>query len=212
MARLDRGGGAPPNGRAQPRHSTRTELRWGTNGSFSVDLEKRVWHDHETKQGGGTKDLIKRHGYDPVEWVVREGLANGQGFTVKKEEPEKKPLRTKGEFPGKGLPVKVYSYESGLEVCRFVPKDFRQRHADPDEPGWYIWNTDGVAMVPYKLGAVSEAIAKDDWIFFCEGEKDAENSPDARTACDHCPHGRRQMVAGVRGAFQGRSCLRAQGQ
>ena len=195
-------------GEPSRRHSTRTELRWGTNGSFSVDLEKRVWHDHETKQGGGTKDLIKRHGYDPVEWVVREGLANGQGFTVKKEEPEKKPLRTKGEFPGKGLPVKVYSYESGLEVCRFVPKDFRQRHADPDEPGWYIWNTDGVAMVPYKLGAVSEAIAKDDWIFFCEGEKDAETLLTLGLPATTAPMGAGKWWPGFEEHFKGaRVCV-----
>ena len=67
----------------------------------------------------------------------------------------KKPLRTTGEFPGLGLPVKVYRYEeSTLEVCRFEPKEFRQRHPDPAAPGSYIWNTDGCAIVPYKLPAL----------------------------------------------------------
>jgi hypothetical protein len=38
-----------PNGKL----SNGKELRFGTRGSMSVDLEKGVWFDNETKQGGG---------------------------------------------------------------------------------------------------------------------------------------------------------------
>src|SRR5262249_25516244 len=36
------------------------ELRFGTNGSKSVDLKKGRWFDHESNQGGGPIELIKR--------------------------------------------------------------------------------------------------------------------------------------------------------
>src|SRR5262249_12341762 len=89
-----------------------------------------------------------------------------------------------------------------------VPKDFRQRHADPDEPGWYIWNTDGVAMVPYKLGAVSEAIAKDEWIFFCEGEKDAETLLSLGLPATTAPLGAGEWWPGSEGHSKGaRVCV-----
>jgi putative DNA primase/helicase len=42
------------------RMSTRRELRWGSKGSLSVDLEKGAWFDHETGEGGGVIDLIRR--------------------------------------------------------------------------------------------------------------------------------------------------------
>ena len=40
--------------------STKTELRFGTNGSLSVNLEKGTWFSHEDGEGGGVLDLIAR--------------------------------------------------------------------------------------------------------------------------------------------------------
>lgn len=40
--------------------SSRRELRWGRKGSLSVDIEKGAWFDHETGEGGGVLDLIRR--------------------------------------------------------------------------------------------------------------------------------------------------------
>ncbi len=40
--------------------SNSRELRWGTRGSRSINIKKGVWHDHETNEGGGTLDLVKR--------------------------------------------------------------------------------------------------------------------------------------------------------
>jgi len=95
--------------------SSGKNLRWGTNGSRSVDLNKGVWHDHETNEGGGTLDLVKREiGEDAVSWLRREGFLNGHGATEHI--------------------VATYDYadEDGkllFQVCRFVPKTFRQRRA-----------------------------------------------------------------------------------
>src|SRR4051812_36065145 len=58
--------------------STKTELRWGSHGSFSVDLEKGTWFDHEANEGGGVLDLVKREkgltGRDGVQWLEDEGF------------------------------------------------------------------------------------------------------------------------------------------
>ena len=40
-------------GEPNPKLSKRNELRYGTNGSLSVDLEKGVFFDFECNQGGG---------------------------------------------------------------------------------------------------------------------------------------------------------------
>src|SRR3954454_12045851 len=36
------------------------ELRYGSHGSLSVDLEAGTWFDHENKVGGGVLDLVRR--------------------------------------------------------------------------------------------------------------------------------------------------------
>jgi len=63
--------------------STKTELRFGTKGSLSVDLAKNVWQDFETRDGGGVLDLIirKRGGTrrDAADWRRSEGLADSRG-------------------------------------------------------------------------------------------------------------------------------------
>src|SRR6266852_2496573 len=57
------------------------ELRWGTRGSKSVDVEKGTWFDHEANEGGGTRDLIKRETHlvsdDQIAWLEAEGFLNG---------------------------------------------------------------------------------------------------------------------------------------
>ena len=56
-------------------HSTAKKLRWGTNGSFSVDIDRGVFYDFERKEGGGAKQLILTHGHrDPIAWLKAEGL------------------------------------------------------------------------------------------------------------------------------------------
>src|SRR5262245_3625916 len=66
--------------------STRTELRWGKNGSMSIDLVKHTWWDHEEQQGGGVIDLLMAYdGLDKpgaVRWLRDHGFLkvkpNGQ--------------------------------------------------------------------------------------------------------------------------------------
>lgn len=51
------------------------ELRYGTNGSLSVDLEKGTWYDYSESRGGGVLDFIK----------VRKGLEGVEAFAFLKE-------------------------------------------------------------------------------------------------------------------------------
>ena len=69
--------------------------------------------------------------------------------------------------------VKEYNYEDETgkllyQVVRYEPKGFSQRK--PSEAGGYIYNTQGVRKVLYKLPELI-ATPLDDWVFIVEGEK-----------------------------------------
>ena len=50
-------------------------------------------------------------------------------------------------------------------------KTFRQKRPDPDRSGKWVWNTEGVPIIPYALTEVTAAIAGGRTIFIVEGEK-----------------------------------------
>lgn len=58
-----------------------------------------------------------------------------------------------------------------FQVCRYVPKDFRQRRPDPENPETWLWNMQGVERVLYRLPQVIAAVKDGKQIFICEGEK-----------------------------------------
>ncbi|MBA7545287.1 hypothetical protein ES705_37653 [subsurface metagenome] len=58
------------------------------------------------------------------------------------------------------------------QVVRFKPKDFRQRRPDPDKPGEFIWNLNGVRRVLYKLPRLLKF--PNSTIHLVEGEKAAD--------------------------------------
>jgi hypothetical protein len=77
--------------------------------------------------------------------------------------------------------VKTYDYTDAsgqllYQVCRFEPKDFRQRR--PDGNGGWIWDLKGIETVLYRLPDVIKA----NEVIICEGEKDANNL----RACGFC--------------------------
>lgn len=70
--------------------------------------------------------------------------------------------------------VDVYSYTDAsgkllYQVCRYKPKDFRQRR--PDGNGGWIWNMNGTQRVLYKLPKVIEGVKAGQIIWIVEGEK-----------------------------------------
>jgi len=59
-----------------------------------------------------------------------------------------------------------------FQTVRYDPKDFRQRQ--PDGQGGWVWNLNGVELVPYHLPEVIEAVSVGGNVFIAEGEKDVE--------------------------------------
>ena len=171
--------------------SNRSELRFGSRGSLSIDLQKGAWFWHGEGKQGGVLDLIaEKQGCDrkgAIEWL------KANGFNVPEGE---RPARAgngaahggngRGADPARPQIVKTYPYvdERGdliFEVVRMEPKDFRQRRkARPDDPpdrvrnGW-VWSVKGCRHVPYRLPELIAAARDRQTIFVVEGEKDADN-------------------------------------
>ena len=152
-----------PNGRPEDRK--RADLRFGKQGSMSVNLDKGTWYSHEDGEGGGVIDLIMRQeglneARDAYEWAEKKGYwTNGHARQSSK------------------TIVATYDYtdENGVllfQVVRFEPKTFLQRR--PDGKGGWIWKLEGVRRVPYDLPRLLKAVGKQT-IYICEGEKDCIN-------------------------------------
>jgi Family of unknown function (DUF5906) len=166
----------------EPSQRTDQQLRWGNHGSRSLDRRKGCWFDHEAGQGGSTIELLQREcGLDftgAVHWLRREGYVGGWGSGHTKTNGH---AATNGHDRAKATPrklVETYDYtdEHGdlrFQVCRFEPKDFRQRR--PDGLGGWVWNLDGERRILYRLPEVIEEIAQGRPVFIVEGEKDADN-------------------------------------
>ena len=149
------------------RLSSATELRFGKNGSLSIDLGKATFYDHEHKVGGGLLELIRRKrgvsANDAVDWLTQEGLLHHS-------------ISSGGRA---GRISKTYDYhdERGvlrLQVVRMEPKRFLQRQPD-GRSGWK-WGATGVPTLPYRLPELMEAIAGEKTIFVLEGEKDVDRA------------------------------------
>jgi KaiC/GvpD/RAD55 family RecA-like ATPase len=147
----------PPN-RA---HSTRTQLRYGSNGSVAVEIKgDKVgkWYDHEQKIGGNMRDLVRIKGGfpDPESWI-RQHLGESRQATQRRI-------------------AKIYDYrergELRYQVVRHEPKGFRQRRPKPG--GGWIHNLSGVRRIPYLLDELRASPAGS-LVCICEGEKDVDN-------------------------------------
>jgi hypothetical protein len=145
------------------RQSKGKELRFETNGSMSVDIEKGTFYSHEEQIGGGVLDLIKREkGFDgpaAVDWM-RDELKLDVG------EP-RCDRRIVAEYNYRDEAADLL-----FQVVRFEPKDFRRRR--PDGAGGWSWSVKGVRQVPYRLPELIEALAQERPVVIVEGEKDAE--------------------------------------
>jgi Toprim-like len=139
------------------------ELRYGSHGSLSIDLEKNTFFDHEKNEGGGLLDLVQRETKArskkaAMQWLQKNGFAPFEATA-----------------PIKAKVVAVYDYKGGtgellFQVQRFEPKKFTQRR--PDGNGWK-YSVKGVRQVPYRLPELLTA-PPHKTVYIVEGEKDAD--------------------------------------
>jgi 5S rRNA maturation endonuclease (ribonuclease M5) len=123
----------------------------------TINTQKHLWHCNDCDRGGSIIDWIALQENITAAAAMRE-LGGGRN----------------GLEPVKAKLVKTYDYndETGellFQVCRFRPKDFKQRR--PDGKGEWTWNTNGVPRVLYRLPEVIKA----NIVCITEGEKDADN-------------------------------------
>lgn len=162
--------------------SSKTELRFGSHGSFAVDLNKGSWFDHEQNVGGNVVEMLRQYG--GVSGSIADWLHENMG--MEKSQPatsqtsQKKASKSKGGDLGKIVETYDYSDELDMfqfQVVRFEPKTFRQRRKPrpDDDPksiknGW-VWSVKGQRLVPYRLVDLIEAVGNGHTICIVEGEK-----------------------------------------
>lgn len=99
-----------------------------------------------------------------------ENICNALGIKQADLFPNQKAIQT----ASKRRLVETYDYQDQdgqmlYQVCRYEPKDFRQRR--PDGNGGWIWNLNGIKRILYKLPELLKADQKE-MVFVVEGEKD----------------------------------------
>jgi len=162
-------------GEPNRRLSSKAELRYGTKGSLSVDLENGRYYDHEAQTGGGVLDLIQRE----LKCDVAGAMSWLEEVGLKGKEPI--PIGSRGANapcrPRSASALYEYADERGKvvsQVKRSADKQFIQ--LGPDGRGGFHSRKgcmEGVRRVPYRL---PELLSADPArvVFVTEGEKDAD--------------------------------------
>ena len=181
--------------------STRDNLRFGRQGSKSVDLKTGQFYDHEMEEGGGVLWAIARETGRPIEGGEAVNWMREHGYDVEDDPRRAAPQRSGGgaryDESGNFIPARVpdngkltatYDYvdaggELAYQVCRYdwtVPveqnpkgreKTFVQRRPDASRRDGWNWSTKGVTPLPYRLPELLEDIASGYEVFIVEGEK-----------------------------------------
>jgi DNA primase len=137
---------------------------------FSINTKKLVFN---CRQCGARGDVIAL-----VQFLDGSTFADACRMLAGEPPPKAngKDRAARGTVTGEFL----YSDESGNTVFAVErhesqqdgkrKKSFRQRRPDPKHPGKWLWNVDGVPVVPYRLPELIEAIAADHPVLVVEGE------------------------------------------
>lgn len=145
------------------------ELRFGSHGSKSVDLEKAVWSDHETEEGGGFIDLCKL-AYPNANGSMADFLDERFGL-------DKDPQFQKTAKGSNTIQTFDYIGDHGVLVYQVIRIDFPDgsktfRQQQPDGRGGWIKNLKGIDPIPYNLPEVLHH--KKAPVIVVEGEKCVE--------------------------------------
>jgi 5S rRNA maturation endonuclease (ribonuclease M5) len=182
-------------GDPNPKLSKKHELRFGTHGSLSVEIDGEhagTWYDHEAEVGGGVLELLR----------ARTGLVNGAAFAWLRDMG----IKVRPEPQTEPGVVAAYDYtdEAGtllFQVVRKAPKRFIQRR--PNAKGGWIWNMKGAVLVPFNLPAVIGA----NTVYVVEGEKDVLNLARLGVVATTNPGGAKKWRADFARYFAGKTVI-----
>ena len=150
-------------------HRGKRELRWGTRGSLSVNLDTGTWHDHETGQGGGVLALVQDRASldkaDAIAWLKTRGHLPQENGADHARTAKPKPRKIVASYDYTDASAGVL-----FQAVRYDPKAFSQRR--PNGKGEWIWDLDGVPLVLYRLPELIAAVAAGATIYVSEGEQD----------------------------------------
>jgi 5S rRNA maturation endonuclease (ribonuclease M5)/archaellum biogenesis ATPase FlaH len=135
----------------------------GKRPNFRVNADKGTWFCDVCGEGGGVVEFVAKTQAKSPKEVFTEWA---------KEMGGDQPNLKQGDNGQSIVATYDYTDESGnlvFQVCRYHPKTFKQRRPDPDNPGQWLWNMQGVTRVLYNLPAVSLSES----VVIVEGEKDA---------------------------------------
>jgi putative DNA primase/helicase len=151
------------------------ELRYGTHGSLSVDLEKATWFDHENTVGGGVIDLVRRQlrcdRRGALDWLKENaGLPS--------PEPTRGRAKPADRARGKREPTATYVYTDAEgrpvhRTLRYPPRRFVQERF---ENGRWIGGQGALKDVQRVLYRLPELLAANpaEPVLIAEGEKDCD--------------------------------------
>ena len=165
--------------------STKTQLRFGSNGSIAVEIagaRRGRWYDHEHGIGGGPWEMLR----------IKGGFANGQAEKWLRDNLgiETRPKTNGADSSQRQRQrqhiLKTYDYhdEEGallFKVDRWGPKKTFTQRAPDGNGGWTKGKgaMKGVRRVPYRLPHLVAAMARANgtpWrVYIPEGEKDVDN-------------------------------------
>ena len=159
----------------------------GGDDRFSINTEKQLWNCRGCGKGGDVIDLVRHiDGSDFTAACTKlageqpqanpNGKANGKNHAA--GEPEKiAAAKFRYEDEAGNLLFVVVRAEYQNPDGTFVTtkdgkrkKTFHQRRPDPERQGKWIWNVDGVPIVPYRLPELLEAVGNGCFVVIAEGE------------------------------------------
>ena len=159
----------------------------GGTDRFSINTKKGLWNCRQCGVGGDVIKLVEH--LDGVDFIGActtltgelAPKANGRG-NASKITPKKIVTATFEYHDQSGDLVYVverveYQNADGAFVLTEDgkrKKTFRQRRPDPEHPGKWLWNVEGIPVVPYRLPQLMKAIASDRPVLVVEGERKAD--------------------------------------
>jgi putative DNA primase/helicase len=143
---------------------------------FSINTKKQCWNCRGCAGGGDVIALVQH--LDSVDFIGACTTLAGQP-PPKNEQPVKKVVAEEHHYPyedGKlAFVVKRIEYQKpdGAYVTRDGKrkKTFSRCRPDPNKPGGWIYNVDGIPPLLYRLPEVIAAVANEQPILMVEGER-----------------------------------------